>query len=105
VGIIALSVSGIVLTVFASVCSNAHAHNSKDVKLLGRIHWGIIGALGYLSCIVFARNTLALQVLAVGTTLTTLWLIRKYVKVRLGCPFCPLVWALNTMIVAAVVFR
>ena len=96
---ITLAALGIVLSLVAYVCVDEHIENKKDARLFGRMHWSLIGVIGY-TLILFTRNIPMATYLLIGiTALVTLWLAVKAFKIKLGCPICPMLWTLNTALV------
>ena len=97
--ILGLSIFGALLSLFAAGCVQNFLTNQEDGKLFGKIDWYIIGIVGYVLMGATCTIPAATKVLATITAIATCWLIYKAVKIRLTCPFCPMSWAVNAVIV------
>jgi uncharacterized membrane protein len=95
---------GILLALVSASCV-AHDLPDEDTKLFGRVPWALIGAVGYAVILVTLMYPTVTKVLAVGAGLTTVWLIRKGVEVKIGCPFCFTVWGVNLLILVLAFLR
>ncbi len=96
--IVLLAAIGAMLTGVSVGCVAAHLKNPADGKLFGKVPWWLIGVIGYILIAFSVLIPDATKILAIGIVPVTLWLIYKAIKIKLTCPFCPLIWLLNAAI-------
>ena len=90
-----LSLIGGALALVAIGCVRA----DQTSKLFGKIHWSIIGIIGYTMIATTTSIKFATPVLALLLGLITIGLIIKARRIEMRCPICPLIWVVNAVIV------
>lgn len=88
------------------VCVPAYLDDSRDALAFGSVPWGFVAMGGYL---VIALSeiyypTLATILIALTGALT-LYLMMKAIRLRMGCPDCFAIWAINFLLLALVANR
>jgi hypothetical protein len=97
-----LAGAGVILSLLAWGCVRGEMQRPGDDSAFGVIPWALIGVAGYSALAAAEALYLeAVRPLAIVIALVTLWLVWKAYRMKMGCPVCPLVWVLNTLIVIA----
>jgi uncharacterized membrane protein len=99
--IIGLSIVGILLSVVTAACVDNHIERPEHAKLFG-VHWSAIGIIGYAAMAATVSLPVLTEIFAVIAGLVTVWLAYRWVKLRVDCPFCPVAWVVNAVIVIVV---
>lgn len=99
--------AGTVFSIYGAYCVRGFTKKPEDAKFLGRIHWSIVGVLGYIAIGLSVRMhyiylTYALVSIAL---LTTIWLfIFRAIKMKMMCPACLVIYVLNILMAHYVFF-
>lgn len=98
--ILSVSFWGVIGSIFAYRCAKGHAENLDDTLFFGtRVPWAVVGILGYILIGATSGFPVITKVLAVTVALATIFLMVKAVRLRLFCPGCVFVWAINVAFV------
>ncbi len=92
-----MGVIGIIFSIFSGVCAGGHVQDNKDTKLFGKIPYVIIGIIGYTLIILTSALGMPIttHLLIYFAALFTIYLAHKGLKIKLGCPLCPVLWIFN----------
>lgn len=99
--IVGVSLFGILAALMSAMCMYGRRGRHADTKIFGKIHWSIIGTIGYILIIMSTmQEYVPWATLALGITagMVTIWLVIRSVQLKLFCPGCILTWMVNAAI-------